>query len=172
MEKELTQEFYKRLYGKMTEDAEEQFEHADVEGGFTEFQMEVEVDGLTVYISATYKAEFVDDSFDHAFGTCHQHHYELGNLTAIAEVYVYDGDDSDISSRFSEDDFWKQFKKYGLGDSVKPGDKVLVKFGYRPCEEWLEAEYLYTDLLSCRHVCRLLNGRPISQSFKYIKPCA
>lgn len=170
MEKELfTQDFYKCLYTKITEDAEAQFDYADIEGGYTDIQVEVEVDGLTVYLNATFSVEYVDDSFDHAFGTCHRHHYELGELTGIGDVYVYDGDD-DVTFRFREDDFWEQFRKYGCSD-IKPGDSVLVKFGYRPYEEWMEAEYIYTDLLTCRHICRLKDGRT-AQSFKYIKPCA
>ena len=151
----LSDEFYKKLYDEII--------NSDVDTGFdddevTRQYMGFEIDNLYVEVRATFDVNFVDDSFDHAFGTEHSYHFEVGNFTDLDDVTVRDDDNNDLSSLFDYDKFWDQDKKYGVtfnsGRVINPGDECLFRINYK----WFKGIYRYTAKQTCEHTVEL-DGR-------------
>ena len=179
--KAFNQEFYVSLYEDLCKQAGENYDSCgndsedSFEGGYRYFtsSYELETGRFTVYLDATFIELFVDDSFDHAFGTEHAWHTELGEFESISDITVYDNDtDEDVTSQFSEADFMEQFKVYETkvgGKVIKAGDSVLVCTS-RPyiASSWRDGVYLYTDTRSGHHCCRVEGWRTARQ-FLHIK---
>ena len=128
-------------------------------------------------MSATFEVEFIDDSFDHAFGTEYAYHFEAGALESIEDVVIfhYDEDDNEteVTDQFDYKYFWEQFKVYGTkskGVQIHHGDEVVVKDN-RLWGVWKKMIYLYTDNRLGVHVCcRRLGKYPLKVNFKCILP--
>ena len=167
MKPTLSTEFYKKLYEEIickyefdpesTEDTSCYIEAEDFEGFYIEFK-------------ATFEVNVIDDSFDHAFGTEHGWHIEVGELIDIEEVTMYDGDD-DVSDLFDYDAFFEQFKKrevtFRSGTVIKSGDTVIAHCNYNRYEL---AEFLYRDSRTDEYICKPLGAHRYSRSFKRIFP--
>lgn len=155
----LSPDFYKKLYNEIickyefspesTEDTSCYIEAEDFEGFYIEFK-------------ATFEVNVIDDSFDHAFGTEHGWHIEVGELTDIDEVSMYDEDGNNVSHLFDYDAFWEQFKcyevKFHSGAVVKSGDTVIVTAKTRR-RSYEEAEFLYKDNLSGDYICKPIGNQ-------------
>lgn len=157
----LSPEFYKKLYDEIickfdfdpedTEDTSRYIDAEDFEGYYIEFK-------------ATFEVNVVDDSFDHAFGTEHYAYLEVGELSDIDEVTMYDEDGNNVSKLFDHDAFMEQFKSYEVklysGAVIRSGDTILANYnGYR----WEEVEFIHKNTLSGLYVCRPVG----SQRYKY-----
>lgn len=179
--KSFSREFYVSLYEAINRvvgdwyerygnDSDDEFYNASRE--FTT-DCEVDVENYTVCLDATYEELLIDDSFDHAFGTEHAWHTELGEIIGINNVEVFDNDtDEEVTKMFSEADFMEQFKVYETkvgGKVIKAGDAVLVCTS-RPyiASSWRDGAYLYTDTRSGIHYCRVEGWRTARQ-FLHIK---
>ena len=99
----LSDEFYKRLYNEINSHVGESNEEE-------EQRYEIDIDGLFVSINVTFESILVDDSFDHAFGTEHAYHTELGEIQEIEIDVINDfdaeGNEIDITDEFDPDKFW------------------------------------------------------------------
>lgn len=160
----LSPEFYEKLYDKIINYG---FEPDDEDDCHCNMDFE-DFEGFYVNLEATFEVEFVDDSFDHAFGTEYGYHYECGNLEDIEAVSLTDEDGNDVSDLFDYDAFFEQFKRYELkflsGKVVKSGETILAGGRYN-CH-WDEMKFLYYDALDKRYVCvpvgqddRMINRR-------------
>ena len=170
MKTTLSPEFYKKLYEEIickyefdpesTEDTSCYIEAEDFEGFYIEFK-------------ATFEVNVIDDSFDHAFGTEHGWHIEVGELTNIEEVTMYDEYDNNVSHLFDYDAFWEQFKRYEVkfygGGEVKSGEAVLASFDGK---RWEEAEFIHKDTLSGEYICKPIGKQmyKFHRSYKKILP--
>lgn len=133
-----------------------------------------DVNGLYVNLEATFEVNFVDDSFDHAFGTEYGYHFECGNLEDIEAVSISDEDGNDLSDLFDYDKFWEQFKQYTVkfygGSEVNTGDIVLVE-AYRGTRD--ERKFIYKDTLTGYYHTEATENskyRTFVKSFKRIAP--
>jgi len=153
----LSQEFYKNLYNEII-NADDTNCDCNEDGDYV-CNLEFEIEGLQVSLTAVFESVFVDDSFDHAFGTEYGYHYETGNFIDLDEVCIYDDDDNDLSDLFDEETFWEQDKEYGIkfrsGTEIKPGDEVMYQYN----RKWYKGVYQYTKKQSGDHVCLKENGR-------------
>ena len=147
----LSPEFYEKLYDKIINYGFEPDDEDDCN-----FNMDFEdFEGFYVNLEATFEVEFVDDSFDHAFGTEYGHHYECGNLEDIEAVSLTDEDGNDVSDLFDYDAFFEQFKRYEVkflnGTVIKSGETVIGVYNGYPKEE---VEFLYRDTLKEVYICK------------------
>ncbi len=162
----LSPEFYKNLYNEIIRDYDFDPDYEDCEETRCSTYIEVEdFQGFYICLKATYELNLIDDSFDHAFGTEHGWHMEIGELTDIDEVTMYDGDD-DVSKLFDCDAFFEQFKErevtFSSGTVVKSGDTVIAAIKKRRYQ-YEEVEFLYKDTLSGGYICKPIG----SQRFKF-----
>ena len=168
----LSPEFYENLYNEIINQG---FEPENEDDCHCNMDIE-DVDGFFVNLDVTFEVKFVDDSFDHAFGTEYGYHFECGPLSDIEAVSISDEDGNDLSDLFDNDKFWAQFKKYEIkffnGAVVKSGDKVLCGYNYN---QWSEVVFLYRDTLQEVYVCvpvgkedNCINRR----HYKRMRPCA
>ena len=147
----LSPEFYEKLYDKIINYG---FEPDDEDDCHCNMDFE-DFEGFYVNLEATFEVEFVDDSFDHAFGTEYGYHYECGNLEDIEAVSLTDEDGNDVSDLFDYDAFFEQFKRYEVkflnGTVIKSGETVIgVYNGYHK----EEVEFLYRDTLKEVYICK------------------
>ena len=170
----LPADFYQQLYDKIMYYG---FEPENEDDNCCDMD-EIEIGEFIVSVRATFEVEFIDDSFDHAFGIEHMYHFETGALESIEDVVIlhYDEDDNDtdVSDIFDEDCFWNQFKRYGTvskGVQIHYGDEVVVKSNYRD-GAWEKMVYLYTDTRLGAHVCvKFLHGRYMwKEKYKCLLP--
>ena len=168
----LSPEFYTNLYNKIENYG---FEPENEDDCHCSMEFE-DLDGFYVTLDVTFEVNFVDDSFDHAFGTEYGYHFEAGIITDIEAVTISDEDGNDLSDLFDYDTFWAQFKKYEVkfmsGAVVKSGDKVMGGYNYN---QWNEVVFLYRDTLQEVYVCvpvgkedNCINRR----HYKRMRPCA
>ncbi len=165
-------DFYENFYNKIMDYG---FQPEDEDD--THCDMEIEIGKFSVSLSATFEVEFIDDSFDHAFGTEYAYHFEAGALESIEDVVIfhYDEDDNEteVTDQFDYKYFWEQFKVYGTkskGVQIHHGDEVVVKDN-RLWGVWKKMIYLYTDNRLGVHVCcRRLGKYPLKVNFKCILP--
>jgi hypothetical protein len=147
----LSPEFYEKLYDKIINYG---FEPDDEDDCHCNMDFE-DFEGFYVNLEATFEVEFVDDSFDHAFGTEYGHHYECGNLEDIEAVSLTDEDGNDVSDLFDYDAFFEQFKRYEVkflnGTVIKSGETVIGVYNGYPKEE---VEFLYRDTLKEVYICK------------------
>jgi len=151
MKATLSPEFYEKLYEEIENYG---FEPETEEDSTCNMEFE-DVEGFYVSLDASFTIKFVDDSFDHAFGTEHAYHFETDYLDIIEAVTITDEDGNDLSDLFDYDVFFEQFKRYEVkffgGGEIKSGDTVIgVHNGY-PFEE---LEFLYRDTLKGEYVCK------------------
>lgn len=152
MKPTISPEFYENLYNEIEnygfEPETEDDCHCHME--FEDFE------GFYVSLEATLEVEFVDDSFDHAFGTEYGYHFECGNLTDIEAVTITDEDGNDVSDLFDYDAFFEQFKqrevKFYGGGEIKSGDTILAGGIYY--NKFEEVTFLYRDTLQKVYVCQ------------------
>lgn len=170
----LPADFYQQLYDKIIDYG---FEPENEDDNCCDMD-EIEIGEFIVSVRATFEVEFIDDSFDHAFGIEYRCHFETGALDSIEDVVIlhYDEDDNDtdVSDLFDEDCFWNQFKRYGTvskGVQIHYGDEVVVKSNYRD-GAWEKMVYLYTDTSLGVHVCvKFLHGRYMwKEQYKCLLP--
>lgn len=170
----LPADFYQQLYDKIMDYG---FEPENEDDSCCDMD-EIEIGDFMVSVRATFEVEFIDDSFDHAFGTEYGYHFEAGALESIEDVVIfhYDEDDNEteVSDLFDEDCFWNQFKRYGAvskGVQIRYGDEVVVKSNYR-YGAWVKMVYLYTDTRLGVHVCvKSLHGRYLwKKQYKCLLP--
>lgn len=147
----LSTEFYNDLYEKIISYGFEP-EHED------DCSCNIEIEdfhNLFVSLKATFEVEYVDDSFDHLFGTEYGHHYEANVLSDIESVTLSDEDGNDVSKLFDYDKFFEQFKKYKMsffsGWVLNSGDTFLAGGHY--VNRWDEMKFLYYDTLQKKYVC-------------------
>lgn len=156
----LSPEFYEKLYDKIINYG---FEPDDEDDCHCNMDFE-DFEGFYVNLEATFEVEFVDDSFDHAFGTEYGHHYECGNLEDIEAVSLTDEDGNDVSDLFDYDAFFEQFKRYEVkflnGTVIKSGDTAIGKIDRYRFEE---VEFLYKNTLSGEYICKPIG----TQRYKY-----
>ena len=165
-------DFYENFYNKIMDYG---FQPEDEDD--THCDMEIEIGKFSVSLSATFEVEFIDDSFDHAFGTEYAYHFEAGALESIEDVVIfhYDEDDNEteVTDQFDYKYFWEQFKVYGTkskGVQIHHGDEVVVKSSFR-YGSWEKRIYLYTDKRLGVHVCcRRLGKYPCKRNYQYILP--
>ncbi len=148
----LPTEFYKELYDKIDNYG---FEPDTEDDCYCSMDFE-DLHGFYVTLDATFEVKFIDDSFDHAFGTEYGYHFEAGNLEDIEAVTLTDEDGNDVSALFDYDTFFEQFKRYEVkffrsGDVVKSGDTILAGGHY--VNRWDEMQFLYYDSLAERYIC-------------------
>lgn len=166
-------DFYEQLYNEIMGYA---FEPEDEDDSCCDMD-EIEIGDFMVSVRATFEVEFIDDSFDHAFGTEYAYHFEAGALESIEDVVIfhYDEDDieTEVTDQFDYKYFWEQFKVYGTkskGVQIRHGDEVVVKDN-RLWGVWKKMIYLYTDNRLGVHVCcRRLGKYPLKVNFKCILP--
>ena len=101
-------DFYEQLYNEIMD---HMFEPEDGNDGTRD--MEFEIGNFSVSLRATFELEYIDDSFDHAFGFERGYHYEAGDLHHISDVVVYYDDDDleeevDLTEQFDYNQFWSQ----------------------------------------------------------------
>lgn len=170
----LPADFYQQLYDKIMDYG---FEPENEDDTCCDMD-EIEIGDFMVSVRATFEVEFIDDSFDHAFGTEYAYHFEAGALESIEDVVIYhydeDDDETEVSDLFDEDCFWNQFKRYGAvskGVQIHYGDEVVVKSNYR-YGAWEKMVYLYTDTRLGVHVCvKSLHGRYLwKKQYKCLLP--
>ena len=169
----LPADFYQQLYDKIMDYSFEPENEDDSWCGMDE----IEIGNFMVSVRATFEVEFIDDSFDHAFGTEYAYHFEAGDLKSIEDVVIfhYDEDDNEteVTDQFDYKYFWEQFKVYGTkskGVQIHHGDEVVVKDN-RLWGVWKKMIYLYTDNRLGVHVCcRRLDKYPLKVNFKCILP--
>lgn len=150
----LSPEFYENLYNEIIKsDIEINFDDDDR----TKHYLDFEIDGLQVEVLATFEVVYVDESFDHAFGTEYAGHFDVGNFIDLDEVSIYDEDDNDVSDLFDMDRFWEQDKVFGVnfrnGTAINPGDECLFQI----CRNWKKGVYRYTEKQTGHHIVEL-NG--------------
>lgn len=147
----LSPEFYEKLYDKIINYG---FKPDDEDDCHCNMDFE-DFEGFYVNLEATFEVKFVDDSFDHAFGTEYGHHYECGNLEDIEAVSLTDEDGNDVSDLFDYDAFFEQFKRYEVkfinGTVIKSGETVIGVYNGYPKEE---VEFLYRDTLKEVYICK------------------
>ncbi len=169
----LPADFYQQLYDKIMDYS---FEPENEDDSWCDME-EIEIGNFMVSVRATFEVEFIDDSFDHAFGTEYAYHFEAGDLKSIEDVVIfhYDEDDNEteVTDQFDSQYFWEQFKVYGTkskGVQIHHGDEVVVKDN-RLWGVWKKMIYLYTDNRLGVHVCcRRLDKYPLKVNFKCILP--
>lgn len=168
----LSPEFYENLYNQIINYG---FEPETEDDCHCNMEFE-DVNGLYVNLEATFEVNFVDDSFDHAFGTEYGYHFEAGNLDDIEAVTLCTEDD-DVSDLFDYDAFFEQFKKYEIkffsGSVVKSGDTVQAGGHY--VNRWDEMTFLYYDSLRERYICVPVgkkDNRINRRSYPKMRPCA
>lgn len=168
----LSPEFYENLYNQIINYG---FEPETEDDCHCNMEFE-DVNGLYVNLEATFEVNFVDDSFDHAFGTEYGYHFEAGNLDDIEAVTLCTEDD-DVSDLFDYDAFFEQFKKYEIkffsGSVVKSGDTVLAGGHY--VNRWDEMTFLYYDSLRERYICVPVGKKDNHinrRSYPKMRPCA
>ena len=103
----LSPEFYTNLYKRICE-TDIDVDNEDTCTVYLDFE---DVEGCYVFLKATFMVEVVDDSFDHAFGTEYCYHREVGELTDIEEVRLWDQDDNRADELFDYAAFWEQKRK-------------------------------------------------------------
>ena len=149
----LSDEFYKKLYNEIIKSNVD----IDCDDDVTKNYLNFDIDGLDVEVRATFEVKFVDDSFDHAFGTEHAYHFEVGNFIDLDDVTIWD-EENNLSDLFDYDAFWEQDKKFGVtfrsGAVINPGDECLFRNRY----EWKRGVYRYTAKQTCEHTVEL-DGR-------------
>lgn len=168
----LSPEFYENLYNQIINYG---FEPETEDDCHCNMEFE-DVNGLYVNLEATFEVNFVDDSFDHAFGTEYGYHFEAGNLDDIEAVTLCTEDD-DVSDLFDYDVFFEQFKKYEIkffsGSVVKSGDTVQAGGHY--VNRWDEMTFLYYDSLRERYICVPVGKKDNHinrRSYPKMRPCA
>ena len=168
----LSPEFYENLYNQIINYG---FEPETEDDCHCNMEFE-DVNGLYVNLEATFEVNFVDDSFDHAFGTEYGYHFEAGNLDDIEAVTLCTEDD-DVSDLFDYDAFFEQFKKYEIkffsGSVVKSGDTVQAGGHY--VNRWEEMTFLYYDSLRERYICVPVGKKDNHinrRSYPKMRPCA
>lgn len=168
----LSPEFYENLYNQIINYG---FEPETEDDCHCNMEFE-DVNGLYVNLEATFEVNFVDDSFDHAFGTEYGYHFETGNLDDIEAVTLCTEDD-DVSDLFDYDAFFEQFKKYEIkffsGSVVKSGDTVQAGGHY--VNRWDEMTFLYYDSLRERYICVPVGKKDNHinrRSYPKMRPCA
>lgn len=172
MKPTLSPEFYENLYNQIIN---YWFEPETEDDCHCNMEFE-DVNGLYVNLEATFEVNFVDDSFDHAFGTEYGYHFEAGNLDDIEAVTLCTEDD-DVSDLFDYDAFFEQFKKYEIkffsGSVVKSGDTVQAGGHY--VNRWDEMTFLYYDSLRERYICVPVGKKDNHinrRSYPKMRPCA
>ena len=168
----LSPEFYTNLYDEIIRDYDFDPDYDDAEETQCSTYIEVEdFQGFYISLKATYGLNFIDDSFDHAFGTEYGWHMEIGELIDIEEVTMYDEDGNDVSKLFDYDAFFEQFKKREVkfmnGTVIKSGDIIIAHSNYTRYEL---AEFLYRDTLKELYICKPLGAHRYSRSYKRIFP--
>lgn len=168
----LSPEFYENLYNQIINYG---FEPETEDDCHCNMEFE-DVNGLYVNLEATFEVNFVDDSFDHAFGTEYGYHFEAGNLDDIEAVTLCTEDD-DVSDLFDYDAFFEQFKRYEIkffgGRVVKSGDTVQAGGHY--VNRWDEMTFLYYDSLRERYICVPVGKKDNHinrRSYPKMRPCA
>ena len=168
----LSPEFYENLYNQIINYG---FEPETEDDCHCNMEFE-DVNGFYVNLEATFEVNFVDDSFDHAFGTEYGYHFEAGNLDDIEAVTLCIEDD-DVSDLFDYDAFFEQFKKYEIkffgGGVVKSGDTVQAGGHY--VNRWDEMTFLYYDSLRERYICVPVGKKDNHinrRSYPKMRPCA
>ena len=168
----LSPEFYENLYNQIINYG---FEPETEDDCHCNMEFE-DVNGLYVNLEATFEVNFVDDSFDHAFGTEYGYHFEAGNLDDIEAVTLCTEDD-DVSDLFDYDAFFDQFKRYEIkffgGSVVKSGDTVQAGGHY--VNRWDEMTFLYYDSLRERYICVPVgkeDNHINRRSYPKMRPCA
>lgn len=170
----LPADFYQQLYDKIMG---YEFEPENEDDGSRDIE-EIQIGNFWVSVRATFEVEYIDDSFDHAFGTEYGYHFEAGDLESIEDVVIYhydeDDNETEVSDLFDEDYFWNQFKRYGVvskGVQIHYGDEVVVKTDSR-YGAWEKMIYLYTDTRLGVHVCVKSLRKPYlwKKQFKHILP--
>lgn len=168
----LSPEFYENLYNQIINYG---FEPETEDDCHCNMEFE-DVNGLYVNLEATFEVNFVDDSFDHAFGTEYGYHFEAGNLDDIEAVTLCTEDD-DVSDLFDYDAFFEQFKRYEIkffgGSVVKSGDTVQAGGHY--VNRWDEMTFLYYDSLRERYICVPVGKKDNHinrRSYPKMRPCA
>lgn len=172
MKPTLSPEFYENLYNQIINYG---FEPETEDDCHCNMEFE-DVNGLYVNLEATFEVNFVDDSFDHAFGTEYGYHFEAGNLDDIEAVTLCTEDD-DVSDLFDYDAFFEQFKRYEIkffgGSVVKSGDTVQAGGHY--VNRWDEMTFLYYDSLRERYICVPVGKKDNHinrRSYPKMRPCA
>ena len=149
----LSPEFYKKLYNEIIRD----------------YDFDPDVDDIDQSQCSTY-IEVDDFAFDHAFGTEHGYHCEVGGFIDIDEVTMYNGDEK-MDGLFDYDAFFEQFKerevRFMSGTVISSGDTVIAYCGYNRFEE---VRFMYKDTLSGQYICERDNVLRPTKVYKRIYP--
>ena len=134
--------FYQALYDAiMDEDYEPEIHCTFAEVNFELLDYEVDV---AVWLNTVW----VDDSFDHAFGTYHDGHFEVRSIKEIEMQSIYSPAGDEVTEDFDEDQFWLQTKRFylrwGKDRMIKYGDEVIARVG-RIVPKFRKCIFLYQD---------------------------
>ena len=143
-------EIYNELYDHLCDTIAENGE-CD-EDGKCDYGFEFESEDGHYYISGEASAyfEYIDDSFDHAFGTEHCGHWEFDKLDdVIVEVCLYIDDDEDETEIEFDGEVFEHLhdettiKRGGI--EINQGDEVIAKPTWM---RWTSAKFLYYDTIN------------------------
>ena len=171
----LPDNFYKRLYDEIM-DYEFDPENEDEKT----CPMEIEIDDFLVELDATFNVYIEDDSFDHAFGTEHAYHLEVGELEEIEVKHIWFSDEDsmladDVTELYSDDKFWLQFKSFVIkrgGHYIHYGDEVIVTSQNTRYRNWVKRTFLYYDTRLGLAICTPnIHAKYISKlAYPYVFP--
>ena len=114
----LTPEFYEQLVNDVYDYCKRNYENEDGEKYVT-MSVCLSIGDYEVELDAEVESEFVDESFDHAFGTWHDPMagWAFGSVYDVNNVHVYDAD-GEVEG-FSKDGFTlTEYKGFKAGDEV------------------------------------------------------
>lgn len=126
--KTICSELYNKVYNAIIEAAEN---HGIEDEDDTRFGFYLEDGDWSIEGTASLPVEYIDDSFDHAFGTevCGHLEHSFEEMPEIDEVSVFFGEDGE-EVEFDFDKFYTQFdvteRKLRNGEVIKQGDEVLA----------------------------------------------
>ena len=167
----LSPEFYKKLYNEIIRDYDFDPDVDDIDESQCSTYIEVDdFDGYFISFKAIFEFNVIDDSFDHAFGTEHGYHCEVGGFIDIDEVTMYKGDEK-MDGLFDYDAFFEQFQerevRFMSGTVISSGDTVIADCGYNRFEE---VRFMYKDTLSGQYICERDNVLRPTKAYKRIYP--
>ena len=108
----LSHEFYENLYNEII--SSEGHDECTSDNGTVRKSYEIDIDEYSISVHATFEQAFVDDSFDHAFGTEYEYHFEDGDLQEIEVECLFrnndDGSETEITDEFDYKAFYNAMR--------------------------------------------------------------
>lgn len=105
--RDFTADFYRHLYDAIREYTDD----LELDGCDTSASATLYVDGCEVELTVEFSLEWIDESFDHAFGTWHDPYpyYRVSCIEGVDDVRIYDEETGDEIEGFDCGAFMAQF---------------------------------------------------------------